>query len=151
MDIDAFFTGVGGKAMQFILIFGILLNAIAMVAAASGAEQSFVSSMPSLFALDWVYSSTSRLRTVVSAAGFNPLGAIALILTTTFSILASIISILVTGYLTLAAFIINSIPSQLMPIGVFVAVGLTFVQLCVWYSLAKFMINILSNFFQRVL
>ncbi|MEM2261061.1 MAG: hypothetical protein QXK24_01285 [Ignisphaera sp.] len=150
-DFDSFFNNIGGKAMQFILIFGILLNAITLVAAASGAEQSFINALPTIFGLGWVYSSTSQLATAIMSQTsiLSTIITITMILNSILSILASIVSVLVAGYLALAAFIISSIPSQVMPIAVFIAVGLTFIQFCVWYSLAKLTINILSNFFQR--
>lgn len=155
-SFDAFFNNVGGKAMQFLLIFGILLNAITLVASASGAERSFTDALPSILGLGWVYSSTNQLATMIKGVRtiwdiiFNPF-AISTLFNTILSILGSIASTLATGYLALAAFIVYSIPSQVMPIAVFVAVGLIFVQFCVWYSLAKLIINILSNIFQRTL
>lgn len=151
---ESFIESIGSKALMFILILGIILNLVVIATATSGASSQFVGALPSLFGLDWVYSSVRTLSDVIEGVNsvfdfMNPLilGSLASVIV---SISLSLLVIVTTGYTSLASFLISISPRSLLPLSGVLSAGLAFIQFTVLFVVAKRLFNTIMSIVSAV-
>lgn len=159
---EQFLDNIGSKALQVIFTLSILLTIIVGSLIASGTEEeyisSFVDNLSSVLNIGWVYSGMMKLATAAKTAyeGFSSYNLISMVSGIIVGaigfaeVIASILGIVVSGYISVAIFIIDSLPGIVKPIGVFIAMGLVFVQMCCIWVLSKYMFNIVKSVIESI-
>lgn len=152
--IDSMFDSIGTKALQVMIVIAILTTIVIGVMMATGGDADRVASgLSRVVAVDWLLSGLQDLSASVSRASeaiknYNIavlLIEIGVIVWSMFAVVAGLLRIVVLGYADLAAFAVASVPPLVKPIGILMAVALIFVQFCVVWVVAKFLINVVSQ------
>lgn len=152
--LDSLFDSIGTKALQAVVVIIVLLTIVVGVMVATGGDASkIVDSLSRVIAIDWFFSGIQDLRAAITRASEamhnRNLFALAVeavaILMAMLATVAGLVRVVVFGYVDLATFAVNSVPPLVKPIGIFIAVALTFVQFCVVWVVAKFVMNMVSQ------
>lgn len=156
--IDALFDSVGSRALQAIFILSILMTVVVGVLVATGAGEAYVSEFRAgvsrVIDVSWMYSGMVGLAGSISRASsalrsVNLLGLlveVASMMGALAMVVANVIDIVLTGYVDLAVFVIDTVPPIVKPVGMFLGIGLVFVQFCVVWVVAKYVLNLVSYF-----
>jgi len=159
---DQVFESIGTKALQVIFILSVFLTIVVGALVAGGTEEayvySFVSGLSNALNVKWMYEGIKDLgegaKTVSSSiASVDIVNMFRGLTTATLGlvkIVANMIGVILSGYVTVSIFVIDSLPGLIRPIGVFISLGLIFVQLCCLWTVTKYLFNLARSLISMI-
>lgn len=160
---ENFIENVGSRALQVLFILSILLAIVvgSMIATGIGDEYTsgFVDRLSDLLNIRWMYNGMMMLARGIDSLSralqfFDPYSlfvGLAQIAGGMITVIVSIIGIVLTGYISISMFIIDMLPGIIKPLGIFVAISLIFVQLCVFWVLARYIYNLVKSLLETLI
>ncbi|MEM4976042.1 MAG: hypothetical protein QXT64_01815 [Desulfurococcaceae archaeon] len=161
-SFDQFIENVGTKSIQVIFMISVLLTIIVGALVAGGTEESyihgFVSGLSNVLNIRWIYDGMRDLSvgakyisdSITSVDIISMFNGLRMSVFGVIKVVINMISIVLTGYITVSIFVMDTLPGLVKPVGTFISIGLMFVQFCCLWTITKYLYNIVRSLISSI-
>lgn len=135
-------------------ILSILLTIIVGSMIATGVDDEytsgFVDGLSSILNIKWMYSGMTSIARGINTVSrslqmFDPVSlftGLMYIVGGFATAILSIVTMVLSGYISISMFVVGFLPGIVRPLGIFIALSLIFVQLCALWVIAKYIYSL---------
>lgn len=161
-SFDQFIENVGTRALQIIFMLSVFLSIIVGALVAGGTDESyvhgFVSGLSHALNIGWMYGGMKDLAigvkyvsdSITSVDVLNMFNGLRMVLFGIIKVVINMIGIVLTGYITLSIFVVDSLPGLVRPLATFISLGLVFIQFCCLWTVTKYLFNIVRSLISSI-